>query len=80
LWFCAHHSTELWQATLEETPAPLKITRARASSVKRVKAWPPSIFNHDYQLADKPEVERRVKTILQKQPTYKFIYKNAHER
>jgi hypothetical protein len=45
---------------------------------KEAEAW--SSFNRDYRLADKAEVERRVKTILQNQPTYKFIYKNAHER
>jgi hypothetical protein len=41
---------------------------------KRDQAW--QYFNSTYNLNDKKEVERRVKTILRNQPVYKYIYKN----
>ena len=40
---------------------------------KREQAW--RYFNATYNLADKKEIERRVKAILRDQPVYKFIYK-----
>lgn len=41
---------------------------------KRQQAW--QYFNSTYNLDDKKEIERRVKTILQNQPVYKYIYRN----
>jgi hypothetical protein len=41
---------------------------------KRQRAW--RYFDRTYNLADKKEIERRVKDILKDQPVYKYIYNN----
>ena len=39
---------------------------------KQSEAW--ELYNRSYSLDDKEEIRRRVKTILNRQPVYKFIY------
>ena len=41
---------------------------------ERTKAW--DLFQQHYKLADKQEMEHRIKAILKTQPVYNYIYKN----